>query len=246
VDLWTTRGDGRTYIDFAKHPLPAGYFCFKSEPFTGKVVFRGLPVATADKAGLGKTDTIVQRLDEAVFDKSGVARTRIQVRVLHFESVQAIHTACGDFNVEVRLNGPQPITSMKIVRESEHGGRFFAPIWVNGKVVFTPAGKRSGEILELTRNVRFPANQGISWADHGVPGKALQRSGFILVDTDNDRSPDTYLPGTSANFAAGIRVKQTRGVSGALQKMYYYDDNGCHFEEGRAEGHCPDAVANPY
>ncbi len=236
VDLWATPGNGKTFIDFKTIPIPAGFFCFKSAPFRGKVVFEGVPVATAELGVLGNTDTIVQRLDEAVFDKSGIARTRIQVRALHFRGTRPIQTACGAFNVEVRLNGPQPITSMKIVRQNEHGGRFYAPIHVNGKVVFTPVGRVSSEVLEVVRNVRFPANQGIAWADRA--GRTIQRAGYVLTDTDNDRAPDTHLPGTTANFAAGVRYVPTGGLEGNLR----YDDSGCHLEnsyEAWLEGHCP-------
>lgn len=245
IDPWYTPGDGRTFIDFATIPLPAGFFCFKSAPFTGRVVFRGVPVATGESKVLGNTDTIVQRLDEAVFDKSGVANTRIQVRVLHFESVQPIKTACGEYNVEVRLNGEQPITRMRIVRENDHGGRFFAPIAVNGKVVFTPVRGGSSEILEVTRNVRFPANQGISWADQTPPSKGIRRAGFVQVDTDNDRVPDAFLPGTSSNFAAGVAFRAVRGGRGPEAKsaqqdqQYVLDSNGCHIQPP-AEGHCPE------
>lgn len=214
IDPWYTPGNGRTYIDFATIPLPAGFFCYKSEPFGGRIVFRGVPVATGEAKILGNTDTIIQRLDEAVFDKKGVASTRIQVRVLHFESVEPIKTACGDYNVEVRLNGEQPVTRMRIVRENDHGGRFYAPIAVNGKLVFTPVRGGSSEILELTRNVRFPANQGISWADHSALAQGV-RAGFVKVDTDNDRFPDTFLPGTSSNFAAGASSRPSRAGGGA-------------------------------
>lgn len=122
IDPWYTPGNGKTFIDFKTIPLPAGFFCFKSEPFAGRVVFRGVPVATGEPGVLGKTDTIIQRLDEAVFNKKGEATTRIQVRVLHFQSVEPIQTACGAYNVEVRLNGEQPVTEMRIVRENDKGG----------------------------------------------------------------------------------------------------------------------------
>jgi hypothetical protein len=247
IDLWYTPGDGRTYIDFATIPLPAGFFCFKSAPFTGRIVFRGIPVATGEAGALGRTDTIVQRLDEAVFDKQGVAKTRIQVRALHFESVQAIETACGAFKVEVRLNGEQPITDMRIVRENAKGGSFFAPIAVNGKLVFTPVEGNSSEILEINRNVRFPADQGISWADRFPAKRGIQRSGFVQVDTDNDRLPDTYLPGTSLNFAAGAAIRPGRDGKGRQMKVdaavqqqdYILDENGCHISPP-TEGHCPE------
>lgn len=227
IDLWHTPGNGTTYIDFSQRPIPAGFFCFNSAPFSERIIFRGIPVATGQKGGLGKTDTIVHRLDDAVFNKHGVAITRIQVRVLHFQSVKPIQTSCGTFNVEVRLNGEQPVTRMRIVRENENGGRFFAKIAVNGKLVFTPVGRSATEILEINRNVRFPANQGIAWADD-FGKREIQRSGFVLVDTDNDRVPDTYLPGTSPSFAAGR-------PSRPLVKMPI----GCHIAPPN-EMHCPD------
>jgi hypothetical protein len=245
TDLWETPGDGKTFIDFRAFPIPAGFFCFKSEPFAGKIIFSGVPIVTAEAGVLGKTDTIVQRLDEAVFNGRGVARTRVQVRALHFQSVKPIETACGAFNVEVRLNGQQPVTSMKIVRENKHGGRFFAPIAVNGKLVFSPVGRPTTEILELPRNVRFPANQGIAWANVGIE-KTIQRAGYVLVDTDNDRVPDSYLPGTSANFGAGIRAVPRQGTSKLrFDTEIIYDNPNCHLEnsaEAAAEGHCPSPV----
>ena len=34
IDVFTTRGDGSTYIDFGQNPLPAGFFCKSSAAFT--------------------------------------------------------------------------------------------------------------------------------------------------------------------------------------------------------------------
>src|SRR5215475_12058832 len=90
IDLWKTPGDGTTFADFSKEAIPAGFFCNKSERFTGKIVFRGVPIATSQPGALGVTDTIVQRLDNAPFDKRGVATTRIQVRAMQFESVAPV------------------------------------------------------------------------------------------------------------------------------------------------------------
>lgn len=236
IDPWRTPGDGRTFIDFSKTPIPAGFFCFKSAPFAERIVFRGVPVATGEPGALGRTDTIVQRLDDAVFGKNGVATTRIQVRALHFVSVQPIQTACGAFNVEVHLNGEQPVTNMRIVRENENGGRFFAPIAVNGKLVFKPVAGGSTELLELTRNVRFPANQGISWADRFAPKQGVRWTGFVKVDTDNDRVPDTFLPGTSQGFAAGASNRQGLG-SRKPETALYNNVAECHSVDD--EGHCP-------
>src|SRR6478736_3490696 len=69
IDLATTRADGNTQYDFKKTPIPAGFFCATSAPFDGILVLKGSPIATATPRALGNTDVIVQRLDDAVFDK---------------------------------------------------------------------------------------------------------------------------------------------------------------------------------
>jgi hypothetical protein len=220
IDLWKTPGDGTTFADFSKQSIPAGFFCNKSAAFTGKIVFRGVPIATAQPGVLGVTDTIVQRLDNAAFNKRGVATTRIQVRAMQFESVAPVQTACGPFNAYVRLDGEQPVTTMRIVRDSEKGGRFYAPISVDIKMSFQPVGRVTTETFEIRKSLRFPPAKNAVWAANHITG-AL--NSFVKVDTDGDGVADTFLPGLS-NFAVGR----------SLQKSV---DAGCHMEtEGQ---HCP-------
>ncbi len=157
IDLWTTRGDGATFADFATNPIPAGFFCAKSAAFSGRIPMQGVPLATGVPGVLGKTDTIVQRLDDAVFNKKGVASTRLQVRAMGFVSIAPVKTACGAFNAALTLDGEQPITRMQIVRENAQGGRFYAPIAVNIKISFTPVGRPATETLEIRKSVSFPA-----------------------------------------------------------------------------------------
>jgi hypothetical protein len=197
-DLWTTPGDGRTFADFSASPIPAGFFCPNSDAFTGRIVFKGAPLAM-DRPGT--TDTIVQRLDDAAFNKAGVATTRIQVRALSLESVAPIKTACGSFKAVVSLEGEQPVTRMRIIREHEKGGRYLAPLALNVRVAFVPEGSVAAvEKLEIRQQVRFPATPN-AWSE-AVAGVARVK-GFIRVDTDGDRVADTFVPGTS-NFAPGL------------------------------------------
>lgn len=199
IDVWVTKGDGSTFIDFATDPIPAGFFCPGSAPFTGRVEFEGEPIVTGTPGALGATDTIVQRLDDATFNKRGVAVTRLQIRALSLRSVTPVKTACGAFTATMSLDGVQPITRMRIIRENKDGGRFSAPLWINAKVSFTPIGRVSREVLEFPVEVRFRANPNFPWRSKpDVPTPA----GFVKVDTDGDRVADTYLPGTS-NFIAG-------------------------------------------
>jgi hypothetical protein len=232
VDLWRTASNGSTFADFAKTPLPAGFFCFKSEPFTGRIGFRGVPVATSVPGALGDTDTIVQRLDDAVFNKRGVAFTRVQVRALNFESLSPVKTACGDFVAKVSLDGEQPITRMRIVRENAAGGRFFVPIAVNIKISFTPVGQPATEPLEVRQQVRFPPLPNQRWT-RLEPQNAKAAAGFLLVDTDGDRTPDTYLPGTS-NFGVGrTRATKLQTIEDCALSIEPVD---CHVHDGGT--HC--------
>ena len=232
IDVWMTKGDGSTFIDFASNPIPHGFFCPGSEPFTGRLALQGVPIVTDVPGALGKTDTIVQRLDDATFNRRGVAVTRLQFRALSLKSVAPIGTSCGEFAASVSLDGVQPVTRMRILREDAEGGRFAAPLALNVKVSFTPVGRVSGEVLEVPVEVRFPANPNFPWRSKlasPVP------AGFVRVDTDGDRVADTYLPGTS-NFTAGQSSRPDRRAVGAVDKLQsgqWY----CH-ASGEEKQHC--------
>lgn len=226
IDLWQTRAQGSTFADFAKFPIPAGFFCSRSEAFAGKIALRGVPLATDLPGELGATDTIVERLDSPSFDKSGTAVTRIKVRALELASVAPLKTACGDYTLRVTLHGNQPITRMQIVREGEGGGHFSAPLEMNLKLTFIPASGKSGGSLELLRNhFRLAADPEAPWA--ADPAKrSLHRQGPVSVDTDGDSIPDTVLPGTSAGFVAGLRPSLDKYID--CSEVCHIGDDGEH------------------
>ncbi len=201
VDVFTTLDDGKTFYDFSYSPIPADFFCQGSKAFTGKVTFKGLPLTTNPPGGLSGADTVVERLDEATFDK-GIATTRIRLRALSLVSSTPIKTACGDFHVYLSLAGRQRVTTMSIFRTQEGGGNFAAPLAVDARLTFIPVkppASKSARKLELMQSVTFSASP-LPWslvAD--VPAK---RAATVTVDTDGDLVPDTLLPGPS-NFAVG-------------------------------------------
>jgi hypothetical protein len=228
IDVWVTPDGGFSSIDFSQTPIPAGFFCEKAEPFTGRIALRGVPIVTSVPGALGRADTIVQRLDDAAFNKKGIAHTRLQVRALSLESIAPIKTACGPFTAKVSLEGEQPVTRMRIVRENPKGGRFFAPLALNVRVSFIPAERPTAEPLEIRKSIRFPALKNMRWSS--LPAQSVGKiQGFLLVDTDGDRSPDTYLPGTS-NFGVGEaspnRTKTCRNI------YPYYAWEECHEADG--------------
>jgi hypothetical protein len=206
IDAWKTPANGSTFYDFTANPLPAGFFCQRSAPFTGRVAFRGTPLVTGKAGELGGSDTIIHRLDDVRFDARGKADGRLQVRALQLESLAPVETACGRYDVRVRLAGHQPITRMELTRDNAEGGRFLAPLSLNVKVSFVPVGGR-GRTLEVLRQIRFPASADLRWTSDLV-GKD-QHVGAIRVDTDGDLQVDTYLPGTS-NFH--VRRAADKGI----------------------------------
>jgi hypothetical protein len=226
IDVFATVGAGFTYYDFSKNPVPAGFFCDSSETFTGRVALKGLPLETATPGQLRNTDTIVERLDQAVFDAHGDAETRIRFRALSMVSSAPIKSACGDFHVYITLDGEQPVTRMRIHRSEADGGTFHAPLAANVRLTFVPVRGTSPRKLELKGNVRFPGKP-IPWTF--PDGKAAKRMASAVVDTNGDLRPDTRLPGTS-NFTAGVPPRRLRSITAG--ECYYT----CHDANG--EQHC--------
>ncbi|HVR95746.1 MAG TPA: hypothetical protein VMW27_03980 [Thermoanaerobaculia bacterium] len=202
IDIFVTPADGRTYYDFAQAPIPAGFFCKGSRAFAGRVAFKGLPLVTETPGQLLGGDTVVERLDDAVFDAKGMAVTRIQFRALSLVSIQPLKTSCGSFHVYVSLGDKQQrVTAMSIHRTEAYGGQFFAPLAVDARITFVPVkpGRNKGaRNLELAGSFTFPATSK-PWS----LASAGKKSGVpVVVDTNGDLKADTRLPGTS-NFFPG-------------------------------------------
>jgi hypothetical protein len=203
ADLWHSVS-GYTFTSFSEHPIPAGFFCPSSKPFTGTINLEGSPLATAPAGALGDIDTIVRRLDNASFNEKGEATTRIQLMALSLASVKPVDTGCGLYDVAASLGGEQPVTEMKIVRTSDNGGYYVAPLELNVKLVFTPVSGK-GDRRELTNRVSLgPGHQSYWSYNRGAAAQlAARRSGTIKVDTDGDRTPDALVPALG-NFVAGV------------------------------------------
>lgn len=214
MDLWTTPADGRTAVSFAENPIPAGFFCSSSEPFTGTLRFRGVPLETSPAGVLGNTDTIVERLDDAVFDHRGVARTRVQLRALSLVGMEPLRTSCGTFQITAGLDGEQPVTIMEIVRDGSFGGYFLAPIELNFRLSFYPVNQgreiqsqanrgteRTYRPLQLVQFFRLSSNPRAGWTFE--PGEdGVRHQDVVNIDLDGDGAPETEFPGTS-NIAVG-------------------------------------------
>ncbi|HEX4964647.1 MAG TPA: hypothetical protein VF173_27795 [Thermoanaerobaculia bacterium] len=229
IDIWATKADGRTQYSFASEPIPSGFFCSNSAPFTGTVFLKGMPLATGTPGDLGNADTIVQRLDDVAFEKSNVTSTRIQLRALNLVSIAPIKTSCGLYNVKAFLDGDQPVTRMRIVRETPTSGTYSAPLALNVKMVFTPVNDRFARPVALRKSLHFKPAPNARWTSQ-PPAELLSHTGFVKVDTDGDGVPDTYIEGTTRNFsAAGPNAKSAGGT--------------CHCaDDACSEMHCTNGV----
>src|SRR3954470_17229869 len=245
VDLWMTVA-GFAQTSFADQPLPAGFFCESSQPFTGTVKFKGAPLAVEPAGSLGTIDTVVRRLDEAKFNAKGVATTRIQLMALSLVSTKPIETSCGKYDVAVSLSGKQPVTMMKIFQTDAFGGTYSAPLALNVKVVFTPVDSDKSGRREVTRRIDLGPGSNSVWAYLNLP---RYKQG-VRVDTNGDGKPDMVLPAAS-NFLAGVApamLKEApplpRLASTAIQEQQYIIRcpvgqcayNSCH---------CADPSTNP-
>jgi len=245
VDLWATAA-GRTHTSFESNPIPAGFFCEGSKPFTGRVAFKGLPLTTGTPGQLSDTDTVIERLDDADFDAGGTATTRIQFRALSLVSIAPIRTGCGAFHVYVSLGGPQRVTTMKIYRTQDAGGNFVAPLAANTRVTFIPVkparNNKIAQKLELAADFTFPGTP-VPWRFSA--GARAKGRGPRIVDTNGDLIPDTPLPITS-NFAAGSSPDH---FMSKVDSYYSTCDPcanvSCHTDPSTGKQHCSVPIWGP-
>jgi hypothetical protein len=237
IDVFTTTANGKTFYDFAKNPIPAGFFCDNSAAYTGRVALRGLPLETETQGQLRGADTVIERLDDAAFDRKGVAVTRIRVRALSLVSIAPIRTSCGNFHVYVTLAEKQRITTMRIQRKQQRGGDFFAPLAIDARVTFVPVKGRDPRKLELTASFDFP-EAAIPWSEEGGPG--MKRITSAVVDTNGDLKPDTRLFGTT-NFAPGWSPDQIKNIAAGSCTMCEPETCG-HIDPSTGHQHCTGPV----
>src|SRR3954468_15920493 len=227
VDLWMTVA-GFAQTSFANEPLPAGFFCDSSQPFTGKVTFKGAPLAVAPSDSLGSIDTVVSRLDDAAFDAKGEATTRIQLMALSLVSTKPIETSCGKYDVAVSLIGKQPVTLMHIFQSDAFGGTYSAPLALNVKAVFTPVNGDKDGRREIVRRIDLGPGSNSVWAYVNLP---RYKQG-VRVDTNGDGRPDTALP-ASSNFLAGVAPAVLKAPPALPRLASYTSVITC------PEGQCP-------
>ena len=149
-DLWETPENNNTFVDFgcpAVPPVPADFFGPGSDPFDGRIDFRGDPLETSPPDVLGPTDTIIKRNRAANLPDCPSTDGPIETEIvaLSLVSVQPITvTYYGgmdpeEWDVKMCLSesAPHPIGVTTFNRDCQEGGTFMATIPVVPMFVFT-------------------------------------------------------------------------------------------------------------
>jgi hypothetical protein len=116
--------------------IPAGFFDPHSAPFMGMIEFRGVPIKEFQTHKTGSTDTVVERLEDAVIPgTSGSATIRIELVKLPLVSVHPIKVTVGRreqlWNVHASVaSSPKSTGTMTITQTSATGGNFSSKISV--------------------------------------------------------------------------------------------------------------------
>ncbi len=219
-DIWKTVGDGKTFMDFSENPIPAGFFFEGSEAFTGRINFVGEPLATQPANALQGADTIVERLDEAVFD--GVtARSRVRVMALSLRAAEPIEVDGAKWDVTVSLTETQPITEIVYEKFHDDGGFFQADLVMNMRFTFRHrVVKKLAYVLE--RTVHFPQTSDTPFRMFSpeLPAAKQGRAHLasLQVDTNGDGLAESLLP------LASTRLPSTSLLASAV----YCDARGAN------------------
>ena len=209
VDMWPT-AEGASLTSFADDPIPADFFCPGSKAFDGTIHMNGKPLVTEPAGVLGKTDTIVRRLDDATFDENGVATTRLQMMALSLAGTEPLDVGCEtQFEVTSTLDGEQPLTEMRIFREEEWGGRYSSPLSLRVKLVFTPVG--GGDSLQVSQEIYLGPSPDSYWTTTDYVGTNAWGQP-VKVDTDGDGVADSTMP-DSSNFVVGMGMTAEAAVA---------------------------------
>lgn len=124
-DFWVTPANGKTVFTFPKGDVESLCDLLPVDGWDHQVALKGVPAPGSDY------DTVVSRIDDAVFDAAGNASTRIMLQHLAFVSINPHPTPCGELTWQVENFGNQAVTMMRLRQTTPKGGVFSADIAVS-------------------------------------------------------------------------------------------------------------------
>ncbi len=220
-DIWKTVGNGETFMDFADTPIPAGFFFEGSEAFTGRIDFAGAPLAVEPAGALQGADTVIERLDAAIFGEDGLARSRMRIMALSLVSPEPIDIGGSLWDVDVSLADVQPITEIVYEKLTEDSGEFLADLVVNVRLTFTHrVVKKLSYALE--RTVHFQKATHAPFRMVSPESRRAKHRQSVLrglrLDTDGDGRIDSLMPLAQESLGDPFAV---------LTELTYCDGGNC-------------------
>ena len=189
LDTWYTPAGGAEITT----TIPAGTFCGgTSNQITRTIKLEGVPVTTAP--ALTDVDTIIERLDDAVFDSNNEASSDLVIVILSLRSVGSFSVNCGThtevWKTRVQLAPTQTPGTIEFVKTSSAGGTFSASFPVTGELTYINAANSSdtrGPFLD-TQTVTT-ASSDFSFTP--TPDSQPTAPNPVWIDTDYDGIPET-------------------------------------------------------
>ena len=194
TDYWRTPGNGTTQFTFPDGDVENLCNTSPQSGWDHKISLRGIPAQGSD------WDSAVARLDNAQFDKSGNALTRVQFQALTMTSIAASDTPCGKLFWTARLaKVKQPITEMRITKKSDKGGVFFADLALRVELQASRADT-GVSIGSLFYDIKLPDPNGTEWS-YGPNGgfRAGMREDNTCLDVLREKLGN-YPPGSEHHY----------------------------------------------
>jgi hypothetical protein len=219
VDLWVTTAAGNvTYVDCSLNPLPPDFFGPGSDPFDGIIYFKGVPLS----AELGLTDTVVERLDDAILPTCPSSDTvDIEIIALDLVSTEPITVTYNggqnpeSWDVQMCLSDvASPQTgSMTINQNCAAGGTFSAALPVKPKLTFVSVGPAL-ERDYYPGTITYTTNGHWLYDDNGF--NVITSPGTVSVDHDCNNSTLEVTVGSSSNFYPGLKATPCSSCPGPV------------------------------
>lgn len=243
TDVLQTLGGNGTVYSFANNPLPAGFFCPGSAPFTGKIQLAGQSVLTKPAGVAAQADTVLERLADANL-LGGSDAVPVVVRAMSLRGLGSIDVLCPNtgltrFRVDACTCGEQPITKIEISLEDPACGcgTFSGEIALNVCLSFT--NTTTGDVLgPVSRPVSLKVDKS-NWCQKAGNGATNIAEAYHVATTCGYE--DYLAVPATANFHPGWDCASS--TSGLSCLDLYGHLTTCHSSFGQADhDHCINPV----
>jgi len=238
----STNPSAPTRADFSVVPLPAGFFCMGSAPFTGQIQLQGVPLTTLPPGVTANGDTIVERLSDGVFS-GGSATFPVQIRAVQLASASLLTIPCpgqpdSHWRVSACLCGNQPVTQVRAQVDQACGcGHFDGQLNLNVCLTFTEAS--SGAVLGPVQQAIGLTIAQMPWCPTPGRGEPVVNGSFLVQGCDGKQ---LSLPGTTNFFPGWTCAEQGSGLDCWQQYANFTECHSAYDPNDPFHKHCTNPI----